>query len=72
MPLVVEVQNADVMASLIRLKEEVEEASGTSLKLTFSGAQEAHLLAEEIGRAGVGVILTSPRPFPLSWESQRM
>lgn len=60
------------MASLILLKEEVEEASGTSLKLTFSGASEAHLLAKEIGQAGIGVILNSPRPHPMIWESQRM
>lgn len=70
-PLVVTVESADIIASLIQLKYEVEQANGSSIKLTLSGASEAHLLAKELGEAGVGVILTSPRPFPLSWESRR-
>ena len=71
LPLVIEVQSADVMASLINLKKEVEERSGTTLRVTFTGANEAHLLAKEIGEAGIGVIL-APRPFPGSWKSRRM
>lgn len=67
-----EVQNADIMASLIQLKKEVEENSKTSVRLIFSGASEAHLLAKEIGQAGIGVILKSPRPFPGTWGSRRM
>lgn len=67
------VQSADTMASLIHLKQEVEKAHGhgAEIRLTFVGANEAHLLAKEIGRANVGVIL-SPRPFPTTWESRRM
>ncbi|KAG6911111.1 hypothetical protein DXG01_003851 [Tephrocybe rancida] len=72
LPLVIEVQSADVMASLIRLKQEVEDDSGNTIKLTFSGANEAHLLAKEIGEAGVGVILAPSRPFPGTWESRRI
>jgi hypothetical protein len=60
------------MASLIQLKKEAEENSRRPIRLTFSGASEAHLLAKEIGQAGIGVILTSPRPFPATWESSRM
>ncbi len=60
------------MATLIELKKEVEEESGTSIKLTFSGANEAHILAKEIGEAGVGVILNPSRPFPGTWKSRRM
>ncbi|KAF8967351.1 hypothetical protein BDZ97DRAFT_1938242 [Flammula alnicola] len=37
---------------------------GKTLKLTFSGGTEAHLLAKEIATAGVSVILTSSRPYP--------
>jgi hypothetical protein len=68
----VHVQSADVMASLIRLKKEAESHSGKTIRFTFSGGSEAHLLAKEIAAAGVGVILTSPRPFPSTWESRRM
>lgn len=67
-----EVQSADIMASIIQLKKDVEVYSGNTIQLTFSGASEAHILAKEIGQAGIGVILTSPRPFPGTWESRRM
>lgn len=61
------------MASLIRLKEEVERhAGGRRIKMTFVGATEAHLLAEEIAAAGVGVILTTPRPVPNTWDQRRV
>jgi hypothetical protein len=71
-PLVVQVNSADVMATLLEMKEEIEKENGNSFGLTFTGAQEAHLLAREIGNARVGVILTSVRPFPHTWDSQRI
>lgn len=72
MPLVVNVDSADVMATILTLKLEYEASSGKRIRLTFAGASEAHLLAEEIGKAGVSVILTSPRPYPGSWEKRRL
>ena len=60
------------MTTLLALKSEYEDETGKTLKLTFSGATEAHLLAKEIAKAGVNVVLTSPRPFPNSWEQRRM
>lgn len=60
------------MASLIALKQEVEAQTGHAMAMTFAGASEAHLLAKEIGDNHVGVILTPSRPFPFTWESQRM
>lgn len=70
-PLVVQVQNADIIASLIKLKKEVETRKTVELKLTVAGAAEAHLLAKHLGEAKVGVILTPSRPFPQSWEQRR-
>lgn len=67
-----QVQNADIIASLIELKKEIRTRTGTDIQLTISGAAEAHLLAKELGEAGVGVILTPSRPFPDVWESKRM
>ncbi|KAG6903044.1 hypothetical protein C0995_007477 [Termitomyces sp. Mi166 len=72
LPLVIRVQSADVMASLIRLKREIEDYSGYTIKFTFTGANEAHLLAKEIGEAGIGVILAPSRPFPGTWKSRRI
>ena len=73
MPLVVNVESADIMATLVSLKEEFEVTTRNHhLKLTFSGAAEAHILAEEIARANISVILTSPRSYPFTWEQRRM
>jgi len=68
----VEVHSADIIATLIELKAEVERKLGSAIQLTVAGGNEAHLLAKEIGQAGVGVILKSSRSFPHSWKSRRM
>ncbi|KAJ6572056.1 carbohydrate esterase family 9 protein [Mycena capillaripes] len=70
-PLVVNAESADIIASLLVLKKEAEAANGTPIRLTLTGATEAHLLAKEIGQAGVGVILEQ-RPFPSIWERKRI
>lgn len=44
----IQVDNADIMATLITLKAEVEQRHSTSMRMVFSGGAEAHLLAEEI------------------------
>ncbi|KAG7098629.1 hypothetical protein E1B28_000547 [Marasmius oreades] len=72
MPLVVEAHSADVIATLILLKKEIEYQKGFSIKLTVTGASEAHLLAKELGEAEVGVILNPPRLFPHVWEDVRI
>jgi len=71
-PLVVEAHSADVIATLIELKREFEARTGRPLRLTIAGATEAHLLAPELAAAGVGVVLTRPRPFPGTWERRRI
>ncbi|KAG6903047.1 hypothetical protein C0995_007480 [Termitomyces sp. Mi166 len=71
-PLVVEAHSADIVATLIVLKKEVEAQTGRALKLTITGAAEAHILAKELGEASVGVILNPPRPFPYVWEDRRI
>jgi len=71
-PLVVEAHGADIIASLILLKKEVENAKGRSIQMTITGAAEAHLLAQELGEAGVGVILNPARSFPYTWEDRRI
>ncbi|KAG6864679.1 hypothetical protein C0991_007921 [Blastosporella zonata] len=71
-PLVVDVNNADIMSTILKLKLHYEEWSGNSIRLTFSGAAEAHLLAKEISEAGVSVVITSPRPYPGDWDSRRI
>ncbi|KAJ7669334.1 carbohydrate esterase family 9 protein [Mycena polygramma] len=55
-PLVVGVESADIIASVLVLKKEVEAVNGTPIRLTLTGATEAHLLAKEIGEAGVALV----------------
>ncbi|KAF9653278.1 carbohydrate esterase family 9 protein [Thelephora ganbajun] len=71
-PLVVHTHSADIIATLIVLKGEVEHHTKVDIKLTIAGGGEAHLLAKELGEANVGVILNPVRPFPASWESRRI
>jgi len=72
-PLVVDTQSADVIATLLALKEEVEGiVDGGLIRLVIAGGAEAHLLAKELGEAQVGVIFTRPRAFPLTWGGRRM
>ncbi|KIM54979.1 hypothetical protein SCLCIDRAFT_135619 [Scleroderma citrinum Foug A] len=69
--LVVRATNADIIASLVALKAEVEAQSNVPMKLTIMGGAEAHLLAPELAEANVGVIVSPVRSFPLSWEGRR-
>ncbi|KAI0355579.1 hypothetical protein OH77DRAFT_1424515 [Trametes cingulata] len=71
-PLVVNVGSADIIATLISLKKEVEEQTRTTIKLTLFSASEAHLLAEELADAGVGVIVNPVRSFPYTWDDRRV
>jgi hypothetical protein len=71
-PIVVEAHNADVIATLILLKKDVEEKTGTTIHMTIAGATEAHLLVKEIALANIGVIFRPSRPFPATWEQRRV
>lgn len=68
----ISVESADIMASLITLKQEVESHSAKRMRMTFVGGAEAHIIADKIGQNGVGVILVPSRSFPVSWEGKRM
>ena len=68
----VNAESANIIATLLALKKEVDIVKGQSLKLTLVGAAEAHLLAREIGQASVGVILVPSRSFPVAWQQKQM
>ncbi|KAJ6628787.1 carbohydrate esterase family 9 protein [Mycena sp. CBHHK59/15] len=69
-PLVIEVGNADIMATLLILKAEVENRLGSRMRMVFNGAAEAHILAKEISDANVGVILDA-KPLVGVWDDRR-
>ncbi|KAJ6539527.1 carbohydrate esterase family 9 protein [Mycena capillaripes] len=69
-PLVIDVGNADIMATLLILKAEIENQLGSRMRMVFSGAAEAHLLAKELRDAGVAVILDM-KPVVGVWDDRR-
>jgi hypothetical protein len=71
-PIVVEAHSADVIATLILLKKDVEEKTGAAIQMTIAGATEAHLLVKEIAKANIGIIFKPSRPFPTTWEQRRL
>jgi len=71
-PLVITAHSADVIATLLALKQEVESKTEHAIKLTIFGGSEAHLLAKELSDAKVGVILNPVRSFPYTWEDRRI
>ncbi|KZO93082.1 composite domain of metallo-dependent hydrolase [Calocera viscosa TUFC12733] len=71
LPLVISVESADIMSTLILLKQEIEAQFSSSMRLTFAGASEAWMLAKNIADADIGVIIAPSRPTPLEWEQKR-
>ncbi|KAF7323617.1 Carbohydrate esterase family 9 protein [Mycena kentingensis (nom. inval.)] len=65
-PLVVRADNADIIASLLAIK-----STYPALRLVIAGGAEAHLLADELAAADVGVLI-EPRPYPGTWEQRRI
>lgn len=65
--LVVTANSADTIASLIRLKRSVPK-----MRMTISQAQESWLLADELAKEDIGVVLSPARPFPNSWDRRRL
>lgn len=63
LPLVVEADSADIIATVIQLKGDIEKQTGIPLRVVISGGGESHILAKELGEASIGVLLKPPRPY---------
>jgi hypothetical protein len=70
--LVIKAYSADIISSVVLLKREVEKETGKKMKLTILGGAEAHIIAHELGRAHIGVLLVPFRQFPADWQSRRI
>ncbi|CAG8494493.1 17429_t:CDS:10 [Gigaspora margarita] len=68
-PLVIRTHSKDEIASLIRLKIQIEN-NGGNLNLVILGGTEAHMLAAELAKHKIPVILIPPRPTPKLWTAQ--
>ncbi|TXT04247.1 hypothetical protein VHUM_04245 [Vanrija humicola] len=66
--LVVTANSADHIGALVRIKRDIAPA----LKLTIFGGAEAYMLADELARAHIGVVVAPARSFPYEWSSRRL
>lgn len=77
MSLVVVVHSADLIASLLRVKREVETASEQtstspkSMRVVIIGGAESYLLADSLAEADVGVVLAPMVAFAEGWDQRR-
>ncbi|EFQ33945.1 amidohydrolase [Colletotrichum graminicola M1.001] len=77
MALAVTVHSADIIAALLNIKAGVEEAIsqianvGVKLRFVINGGAEAHLVADALAAAGVGVVLAPMQSFAMSWDQRR-
>ncbi|KAK7450877.1 amidohydrolase [Colletotrichum acutatum] len=77
MALVVTVHSADTIAALLDVKITVEEAllelvdSPKRLRFVVYGGAEAHLVADALSSAKVGVALAPMQSFAISWDQRR-
>ncbi|KAK8854942.1 hypothetical protein IAR55_003681 [Kwoniella newhampshirensis] len=65
--LVIMATKADVIAAVVRLKEEV----GGKVKITILDGDESWLIADELAAADIGVIVAPARSYPGDWNSRR-
>ncbi|KAM7198900.1 hypothetical protein V8F20_005967 [Naviculisporaceae sp. PSN 640] len=72
LPLVVTVHSADVIASLLKLKSEIDSLlKDKKIRLVIHGGAESYLLAKELAKAKVGVILAPLQSYAVEWEERR-
>jgi imidazolonepropionase-like amidohydrolase len=78
MPLVITAHSADLIASLLRVKTDVETAISANdasdpaqLQIIIVGGAESHLLADELVAANVSVVLAPLLPYAETWDQRR-
>lgn len=78
MPLILSAHSADTIASIIRLKAEVEAAiarsaftSAPTLRVVVIGGAESHLVAQELSATAIAVVLAPLLPHAQTWDQRR-
>ncbi|KAI0849505.1 hypothetical protein F5Y00DRAFT_235831 [Daldinia vernicosa] len=76
LPLAITVHSADVIATLLRVKESIDNAivssrGSGSISLIIIGGAESFLLADELAAADVGVVLNPLLSYRNSWDQRR-
>ncbi|CAO3609416.1 unnamed protein product [Cunninghamella echinulata] len=71
LPVVVQVDDKDEIASIIQIKQQLKQQFGYSVKFIILGGAEAHLVAMHLQGSSIPVILMPARCIPNTW-SQRL
>lgn len=73
LPLAITVHSADIIASLLRLKADVEASSPSKqlIRLIIIGGAESHLLAPQLAASNTSVLLAPLLPYSESWDQRR-
>ncbi|CAG8555495.1 1968_t:CDS:10 [Paraglomus occultum] len=70
-PFAVYTHSKDEIASLIRLKDEIDGAGG-NLRLVIVGGAESYLLASHLAKRNIPVVVIPARPVPELWTAQNV
>ncbi|KAM7218889.1 hypothetical protein V8F06_005769 [Rhypophila decipiens] len=71
LPLVISVHSADTIASLLKLKSEIESLTSNPINLAILGGAESYMLAKELAAAKVGVVLAPFQSYATEWQERR-
>jgi imidazolonepropionase-like amidohydrolase len=77
LPLAITVHSADAIAAVLKVKSDVEYAikasssTASKLRLVIIGGAESHIVAGELAKAGVGVVLAPLQSYSLHWDQRR-
>ncbi|CAO3651530.1 unnamed protein product [Mucor fragilis] len=69
-PVVVQVDDKDEIASILLIKQWISKEHNRDVKFVILGGAESHLVAEHLSRLDVPVVLMPARCFPTTWQSR--
>lgn len=69
-PVVVQVDDKDEIASILLIKQVISKEHDHNVKFVILGGAESHLVAEHLSRLDVPVVLMPARCFPTTWQSR--
>lgn len=69
-PVVIEVDDKDEIASILMMKELISQEYGRNVQFVILGGAESHLVAEHLSRLDVPVVLKPARCFATTWQKR--
>jgi imidazolonepropionase-like amidohydrolase len=69
-PVVVQVDDKDEIASILLTKQSIAKEYKHDVKFVILGGAESHLVAEHLSRLNVPVVLMPARCYPTTWQSR--